>query len=129
VFQTKVVEKIKTHILFSVTFFSKIVPCMRKCKKFCLENRNFYEKMWIFLSYLLWETVKIFCLENRTFYEKMWICFWKINTFYEKMWIFLSYLLWENVNICCLENHTFYEKMWFFCLENQYLLWENVKFF
>ena len=31
-FQTKVVEKNKTHILCSVTFFSsKIVPFMRKC--------------------------------------------------------------------------------------------------
>jgi len=27
--QIKTVEKIKTHILFSVTFFSKIVPFMR----------------------------------------------------------------------------------------------------
>jgi len=27
--QTKVVEKIKTHILCSVTFYSKILPCMR----------------------------------------------------------------------------------------------------
>ena len=34
VFQTKVVEKIKTHILGSITFFfSKIVPFMRKCGK------------------------------------------------------------------------------------------------
>jgi len=31
-FQTKVVEKIKTHILFSIIFF--------------LENRAVYEKMW-----------------------------------------------------------------------------------
>jgi hypothetical protein len=31
-FQTKVVQKIKTHILCSVTFFS--------------ENRTVYEKMW-----------------------------------------------------------------------------------
>jgi len=29
-FQTKVVEKIKTHILSSVTFFSKIVPFMEQ---------------------------------------------------------------------------------------------------
>jgi len=28
-FQTKVVEKIKTHILCSITFFPKIVPFMR----------------------------------------------------------------------------------------------------
>jgi len=28
-FQTKVVEEIKTHILGSITFFSKIVPFMR----------------------------------------------------------------------------------------------------
>jgi len=33
-FQTKVVEKIKTHILCSVTFFKKI------------ENRAVYEIMW-----------------------------------------------------------------------------------
>jgi len=33
-FQTRVVEKIKTHVLCSVTFlFSKIVPFMRKCGK------------------------------------------------------------------------------------------------
>ena len=34
-FQTKVVEEIKTHILCSVTFFflSKIVPFVRKCRK------------------------------------------------------------------------------------------------
>jgi CDP-diglyceride synthetase len=32
-FQTKVVEEIKTHILLSVTFFfSKIVPFIRKCR-------------------------------------------------------------------------------------------------
>jgi len=30
---TKVVEKIKTHILSSVTFFPKIVSCMRQCGK------------------------------------------------------------------------------------------------
>jgi hypothetical protein len=34
-FDTKVVEKIKTHILCSVNFFSKIAPFMRKC-----ENKN-----------------------------------------------------------------------------------------
>jgi len=28
-FQTKVVETIKTHILCSVTFFSEIIPFMR----------------------------------------------------------------------------------------------------
>jgi len=32
-FQTKVIEKIKTHILCSVTLFRKIVPFMRKCDK------------------------------------------------------------------------------------------------
>ena len=32
-FQTNVVEKIKTHILWSLYFFSKIVPFMRKCGK------------------------------------------------------------------------------------------------
>jgi hypothetical protein len=32
-FQTKVVDKIKTHILFSVTSFSTTVPFMRKCGK------------------------------------------------------------------------------------------------
>jgi len=32
-FQTKVAEKIKTHILCSGTFFSQIVPFMRKCRK------------------------------------------------------------------------------------------------
>jgi len=31
-FQTKVVERIKTHILRSI-FFPKIVPFMRKCDK------------------------------------------------------------------------------------------------
>jgi len=28
-FQTKVVEKLKTRILYSITFFSKIVPFVR----------------------------------------------------------------------------------------------------
>jgi len=28
-FQTKVVEKIKTHIFYSIAFFPKIVPFMR----------------------------------------------------------------------------------------------------
>jgi len=32
-FQIKFAEEIKTHILFSVTFFSKIVPFMRLCGK------------------------------------------------------------------------------------------------
>jgi len=32
-FQTKAVEKIKTHILCSVAFFPKIVPFMRKYGK------------------------------------------------------------------------------------------------
>jgi hypothetical protein len=33
-FQTKIAEKIKTHISGSLTiFFSKIVPCMRQCGK------------------------------------------------------------------------------------------------
>jgi len=32
-FQTKVVEKIKTHILYPVTLFYKIVPYMRQCGK------------------------------------------------------------------------------------------------
>ena len=32
-FQTNVVQKIKTHILCSVTFFPKIVPFMRYCGK------------------------------------------------------------------------------------------------
>jgi hypothetical protein len=31
-FQTKVVEKVETHILYSVTFFPKIVPLMRCVK-------------------------------------------------------------------------------------------------
>jgi len=35
-FQTEVVEKIKTHILRSVTFFSpKIVPFMKNVEKYC----------------------------------------------------------------------------------------------
>jgi hypothetical protein len=34
-FQTEVVEKIKTHILCSVTFFSKIMPFMRYVEIFC----------------------------------------------------------------------------------------------
>jgi hypothetical protein len=34
-FRTKVVEKIKTRILCYVTFFSKILPFMRKCGKYC----------------------------------------------------------------------------------------------
>jgi len=34
-FRTKVVEKIKTYILCSVTFFSKIVPFFRYCRKYC----------------------------------------------------------------------------------------------
>jgi hypothetical protein len=35
VFLTKVIEKIKTHILCSVTLFSKIAQFMRKCRKIC----------------------------------------------------------------------------------------------
>jgi len=31
-FQTKILEKIETHILCSVTFFSKTVPFMRWCR-------------------------------------------------------------------------------------------------
>jgi len=33
-FQTKVVEKIKTHISYSLTFPPKIVPFMRYCGKY-----------------------------------------------------------------------------------------------
>jgi hypothetical protein len=29
IFQTEVVEKVKTHILYSVTFFPKIMPSIR----------------------------------------------------------------------------------------------------
>ena len=32
-FQTKVVEKIKTHVLNSTTFFWQMVPFMRKCER------------------------------------------------------------------------------------------------
>ena len=32
-FQIKIVEKIKTHILYSVTFFPEIVPLIRKRRK------------------------------------------------------------------------------------------------
>jgi len=32
-FQAKVVEKIKTHVLYSTTFFFKIILFMRKCGK------------------------------------------------------------------------------------------------
>jgi hypothetical protein len=34
-FQAKVVEKIKTHILCSVTTFPEIVPLIRKVEKYC----------------------------------------------------------------------------------------------
>jgi len=36
-FQTKAVEKIKTHILYSVTFLKKIVQFMRYCAKNMVE--------------------------------------------------------------------------------------------
>ena len=38
-FQIKDVEKIKTHILCSVTFFSKIVPLMGQCRKIWWSQR------------------------------------------------------------------------------------------
>jgi hypothetical protein len=33
-FQTKVVEKIKTHILCSITFFPEIVPIMKNVEEY-----------------------------------------------------------------------------------------------
>jgi hypothetical protein len=39
-FQMKVVEKIKTHILRSVTFFPKIVPHMSHCRKIWWSQRG-----------------------------------------------------------------------------------------
>jgi hypothetical protein len=33
VFQEKIVEEIRTRILFSITFLSKIVPFVRQCGK------------------------------------------------------------------------------------------------
>jgi len=37
-FQAKVVEKLKTHILYSIVFFSKVVPFMRQCVKMLLNG-------------------------------------------------------------------------------------------
>ena len=37
-FQTKVVEKIKTHFVIGNIFFLKIVPFMRKCEKNIVEQ-------------------------------------------------------------------------------------------
>jgi hypothetical protein len=33
-FQTKVVEKIKTHVLVSVTFYPEVVPCKDNVEKY-----------------------------------------------------------------------------------------------
>jgi hypothetical protein len=38
-FQTKFVEKIKTHILCSATFLFKILPLMRKLEKYCIAEQ------------------------------------------------------------------------------------------
>jgi hypothetical protein len=40
IFQIKVVEKIKTHILCSVILFPKIVPFMRQCRKIWWSQRG-----------------------------------------------------------------------------------------
>jgi len=45
-FRTKVVEKIKTHILCSVTFFPKIVPFMRKRGENTVERRRPQMTIW-----------------------------------------------------------------------------------
>jgi hypothetical protein len=45
-FQLKFVERIKTHVLFSIIFFSKIVPFMRQCKKHLKQKRP-EMKIWI----------------------------------------------------------------------------------
>ena len=39
-FRIKVVEETKTHILYSVTFFPKILPFMRKCRKIWRRQRG-----------------------------------------------------------------------------------------
>ena len=45
-FQTEVVERIKTHILCSGTFFSKIVPFMRKCGENIVERDRSQMTIW-----------------------------------------------------------------------------------
>jgi len=39
-FRTKAVEKIKTHIVCSVTFFSKKVPFMKMCENIVEQDRS-----------------------------------------------------------------------------------------
>ena len=45
-FRTKVAKKIKRHVLCSVTFFSKIVIFMRKCRKNLAERVRPGMKIW-----------------------------------------------------------------------------------
>ena len=45
-FQTNVVEKIKTHYVFSNFFFLKTVPFMRKCEKNIVERGRLLMTIW-----------------------------------------------------------------------------------
>jgi len=45
-FQTKILEKIKTHILSPITFFPKIVPFMRQCWKNIVEPGGTQMTIW-----------------------------------------------------------------------------------
>ena len=60
-FQTKVVEKIKTDILCSVTFLKKIVPFL---KKLCL----------------LWSNVKKYCRAGQPTDDSMVHAYWMLDT-------------------------------------------------
>ena len=44
-FQTKVVQKIETHILCSITFFSKILPLWDNVKKHSRAGQATYDNM------------------------------------------------------------------------------------
>jgi len=45
-FQTKVVEKLESHILYSITFVMKTVPFMRQCGKNVVERGRSQMAIW-----------------------------------------------------------------------------------
>jgi hypothetical protein len=52
-FQTKFVEEIKTRILCSIAFISKIVPFMRYCGKNIVQPDRLQETTWRNAHYML----------------------------------------------------------------------------
>jgi hypothetical protein len=73
-FQTKVVEKIKTHILCSITFFPKIVPFMRYVEKYGTASQATDDNIIRRMRFAYWitkatDTVKIcntYCVSTTT---------------------------------------------------------------